>query len=87
MVTLAFLGEKLSYPEFYKNLTKKHFFKGWSWFKFNNLVQALDASLKVYTSVAKRLKLKVKKFLRLIPTFPEVTEEKVVGGTFLPLPS
>ena len=43
-------------------------------------------ALKFYTSVAKGLKLKVRKFLRLIPTFPEVTEEKLVGGAFLPPP-
>ena len=88
LVTLAFLREKLSQPQFYKDLTRKTtFFEGWSWFKFNNLGLVLGANLKVYTSVAKRLKLKVRKFLGLIPTFTVVTEEKVVGGTFLPLPS
>ena len=34
-----------------------------SWFKFNNLELALGMALKVYTSVGKRLKLKVRKFL------------------------
>ena len=33
------------------------------------------------------LKLKVRKFLGLIPTFVEFTGEKLVGGTFLPTPS
>ena len=37
-------------------------------------------ALKIYTSVAKELKLKVRKFLGLIPTFVEVTWKKVVGG-------
>ena len=41
---------------------------------------ALVTNLKLYASVTKRLKLKVRKFLRLIPTFAEVTGEKLVGG-------
>ena len=36
-------------------------FERWSWFNFNNLKVALDMALKSYSSVAKRLKLKVKK--------------------------
>ena len=36
--------------------------------------------------MAKELKLKVKKFWGLIPTFVEVTEEKLVGMAFLPSP-
>ena len=36
-------------------------FKGWSWFEVSNLGLALGMDLKVYSSVAKRLKLKVKK--------------------------
>ena len=39
-----------------------------------------------YTSVEKGLKLKVRKFWGLIPTFVEVTGEKPVGVTFLVLP-
>ena len=35
--------------------------------------------MKFYTSVGKRLKLKVRKFWQLIPTFEEVTGEKLVG--------
>ena len=42
---------------------KTTFFEGWSWFKFNNLGLALGTNLKFYTSVAKGLKLKVRKFL------------------------
>ena len=36
-------------------------FEGWSWFNVNNLGLALGMALKFYSSVAKRLKLKVKK--------------------------
>ena len=63
---------------------KRIFFEGCSWFKSNNLRLALGMDLKFYTSVEKELKLKVIKFLWLIPTFGEVTWEKLVGG--LPLP-
>ena len=42
------------------------FFEGSSWFKFNNLWLALGASLKLYPSVAKVLKLRVRKFWGLI---------------------
>ena len=66
---------------------KNRFFKGWSWFKFNNLGLALGTNLKFYTSVAKGLKLEVRKFWGLIPTFVEVTGEKLIGGTFWPPPS
>ena len=72
--------EKLSQPQFYKDLTRKTVvFEGWSWFKFNNLGLALSISLKFYSSVAKELKLKVRKFWELILTFIEVTREKLVG--------
>ena len=37
-------------------------------------------ALNFYTSVAKRLTLHVRKFCGLIPTFVEVTREKLVGG-------
>ena len=40
-------------------------------------------ALKFYTSVAKGLKLIVKKFWELIPTFVEVTGEKLVRGITL----
>ena len=40
-------------------------------------------NLKFYTSVAKVLKLKVRKFWGLIPQFAEVTGEKPVGGLFV----
>ena len=41
---------------------------------------ALGLTLTYYTSVAKKLKLQVKKFWGLIPTFVEVTGEKLLGG-------
>ena len=64
----------------YKDLTEKTaFFERWSWFKFNNLRLALGTNLKFYTCVAKGLKLKVRKFWELTPTFVEVTWEKLVG--------
>ena len=85
--TSAFLWEKLSKPQFYKDLTRKtDFLEGWSWFKSNDLGLALGTNLKFYTSVAKGLKLKVKKFWGLNHTFVEVTGEKLVGGPFCPTP-
>ena len=53
---------EVSQSQFYKDLTRKvAFFEGWSWFKLNNLGLALGTNLKFYTSVAKGLKLKVRK--------------------------
>ena len=46
---------------------------------------ALGKTLKFYTSAAKGLKLKLREFLGLIPTFVEVTGENWQGG-FLPPP-
>ena len=48
---------------------------------------ALSLVLKFYTSVAKVLKIKVRKFCGLIPTFVEVTGKKLVRDTFLLPPS
>ena len=88
LVTLAFLWENLSEPRFCKDLTRKTiFFQSWAWFKFNNLGLALGMTLKFYTSVAKRLKLKVEKFWGLSLTFVAVTGEKLVGGLFASPPS
>ena len=71
--------------QFYKDLTRKTTsFAGWSWFRLNNLGLALGIALKFYTSVAKGLKLKVRKFWGLIPTIVEVTGEKLVGSLFGP---
>ena len=49
------------------------------WFKLNNSGLALGMALKFYTSVAKEFKLKVRKFFGIIPTFAEITVEKLVG--------
>ena len=61
---------------------KNCFFGGLSWFKVNNLGLALGMNLKFYTSMAKGLKLKARKFWRLFSTFVEVSEEKLVGNLF-----
>ena len=88
LAILAFLWKKLSQPQFYKELNRKiAFFEGWSCFKFNNLRLPLGTNLKFYISVAKGLKLKVRRFWGLIPTFVEVTREKLVGGSFCRPPS
>ena len=63
-------------------IIKTSFFEEWSWFKFNDLGLALGIALKFYTSVAKGLKVKVKKFWGLIPTFVEVIGENMVEGAF-----
>ena len=61
----------------YKDLTRKTtFFEGWSWFKVNNLGLTPGTNLKFYTSVIKGLKLKVRRFWGLTPTFVEVTGKK-----------
>ena len=57
---------------------KNSFFEEWPWFKFNNLGLALGMALKFYTNVAKRLKLKIRKFWDLLSTFVDVTGEKLV---------
>ena len=81
LLTLAFLSEKLLQPQFYKDLTRKTaFFEGWSLRKFNNLRLAPGTNLKFYASVAKVLKLKVRRFLGLVPTFAVVTGKKLLGG-------
>ena len=46
---------------------------------------ALGMALKFYTSVAKGLKLKVRKFLGLTSTFVEITREKLIGSVFAPI--
>ena len=70
-----------------KGLTRKTtFFVGWSWFNLNILGLPLGTVLKFYTSVAKGLKLKVRKFWGLTRTFVEVTGKKLVWGPLCPLP-
>ena len=60
---------------------KNHFFEWCPWGIFNNLGLPLGMTLTFYTSVAKRLKLKVRTFWELISTFVEVT------GKFLASPN
>ena len=59
---------------------KKQFFVGYTCFKFNNLGLVSGMALTLYTSVAKVLKLEVRNYRELIPTFVEVTGEKLTGG-------
>ena len=54
--------------------------------KVNNFRLALGMTLKFYTSVAKGLELKVRKFWVLIPRFVEVTRGKTSRGVFLSPP-
>ena len=55
------------------------------WIINNNFATFYEYGLNFYNSVAKGSKLKVGKFWGLIPTFEEVTREKLIGG-FVPLP-
>ena len=58
-----------------KGLNQKNYLlEGWFWFKFNNLGLALGM-----TRVVRLLKIKDRKFWRLILTFEEVTGKKLVG--------
>ena len=90
MVTLGLLKIKVFRNKGYEVIISIHdvtniiFWGRWSWFKFKNLGLALGMTF--YTSVAKGLKLKVRKLWGLIPTFVEFTGEKLVGGAFLPHP-
>ena len=52
----------------------------------NNLGLALGKNMKFYASVATGLKLKVRNFGGLIPTFVEVTGEKPVGWGLFAIP-
>ena len=65
-------------------IRKALFFEVWSWFKFHHLGSALFLALKFYTSVAKEMKIRVKNFWKLIPTFVEVTWEKTGRRAFCP---
>ena len=46
----------------------------------------MTSNLKFYISVTKELKLKIRNFGGLIPTFVEVMGEKLEGGPFYPPP-
>ena len=56
------------------------------WFKFNNLGHPLGVAWNFYSSVARGLKLKVRKFLGLVNMLGEATGEKLVGGLLAPHP-
>ena len=69
-VTIAFRCEKLSQPQCYNDLTSIiKFLDKCSWFKFNIWRLGLATAFKFDTSMTRGLKLKVRKFWRLIPTF------------------
>ena len=61
---------------------KKHFFEWSSWFNVNHMGLATGLALKSHASVAKELKLKVRKCWELIFTFEKVTWGKLLGGVF-----
>ena len=91
-ITLAFLWQKLSQPQFYNDLTKKITFWGTVRFRFrfNNLQLVLGMALQFYTSVEKGSKLKVRMFCGLISKFGEITGKNLVsmgvgwGASLLP---
>ena len=59
---------------------EKTLFQGWSWFNFTNLGLVLDMALTFYASLAEALKLNVRKFWALIPTFEKIVwKGKLVG--------
>ena len=58
-----FIFYVVSLYQFYKDLTRKtYIFEGYSWFNFTNLGLKTSMALKLYKSVAKVLKLKVRNF-------------------------
>ena len=61
---------------------KNCFFREVVMVQFNNLGLKLGMNLKFYTNIARGLKVKVRKFQGLVPTFVEVTEEKLVRRPF-----
>ena len=63
---------------------KSNFFEGYSWLKLDYLGPALAMALKLFICATNEIKIKVKTFWRLIPTFVEVTGE--VAKLFCPPP-
>ena len=88
LVTLAFMWEKLSYTQFYKDLPRKTaFFEGWFSFKLNNQGLALGADFKFYTSVAKGLKQKFRQLRELISILQKLQRKNWYGrDPFCPPP-
>ena len=71
LVTLAFMTREVIITQILYVFDHKTDFEGWSWFKFNNWRLVLGMAMIFYRSVAKGLKLKVRKCW-----------EKLVGGLF-----
>ena len=63
---------------------QKNHFEGWSLSRFDHFGLALRIALKFYTSVARRLNLKIRKFWGLIAVFKRYWG-KTGRGTFLSL--
>ena len=53
------MREVIITPNSFGSVQKNQFFEGQSWFKFSNLRLVLGMTLKIYSCVKKRLKLKV----------------------------
>ena len=85
LVTVAFLWDKLSQPQFYKDLARRTaFFEWWSWFRLNNL--GLPLKLEILHQCGKRVKTKSQKVSGTNSYVCKVTGEKLVGVVFLPPP-
>ena len=84
LITSSFMSEVIITWILWGFDKKKQFFEGCSWFKFNNLGLALLMTLKFYTSVAKRLKLKVRKFLGASSYICRSYRRKTCRGIFWP---
>ena len=81
LVTRAFLWEKLTSSQFYKDLTRKTIdFEGWSWFKFNNFGRALLLWPWNLDQCGIRIKLKSQKVLEANSNVCRSYMEKLVGG-------
>ena len=78
LVTIALYERSYHNLNFIRTLLEKPLFLS-SLQKFINMGLALGMNLKFYIRVAKELKIKFRMFWRLIPTFVEVTGEKLVG--------
>ena len=85
LVTLAFLGEKLLSPEFYKDLTRKTaFFERWSWFKFINLGVTQGRKVEILHQCGKRVKTKSQNVLGGNSYICRSYRGKTGRGAFLP---
>ena len=86
LVTVAFLWQKLSKPQFYKDLTiETAFFEGWSWFSFNNLWTGTRYKLEILHQCNKRVTNKSQKVLGASSYVCRSCRGKGRGGLFAPL--